>query len=103
MQELSKDEFIITTQAIGVTLIYIWGSFCGPCRIFSPIIETLAEEYKYKAMVYKYSCDVDTQILDKYEILGVPTLLFFKDGILKEKTTGVQSESNIKEILDELI
>ena len=92
-------------DAEGLVIVDFWAEWCMPCRILGPIIEELAEEYKGKVKVAKHNVDENPQVAGQYQITGIPTVLFFKDGELIDRYVGVQPkgvyESAIKNALGE--
>lgn len=64
----------------GVTLVDFWAEWCQPCKILSPIVEEFAGDYKDKMKVFEMNVDENTETPAKYNILSIPTLIFFKDG-----------------------
>jgi len=83
-------------------VVDFWATWCGPCRMIAPIIDELATEYEGKAIIAK--CDVDTSsdVPVKYGIRNIPTLLFFKNGELKDKIVGAATKAAIKAKLETL-
>ena len=77
-------------------MIDIWAPWCAPCRFVSPIIEQVASEYKDKLKVGKLNVDENRDTAIKYGIMSIPTLLYFKDGKLVDKTIGVVSKDTIE-------
>ena len=73
--------------------------WCGPCRMLSPVIEQLHNEFEGKAVIGKVNVDDNQQIAVEYGIRSIPTLLFFKNGELVDKLTGVFPKEVIAEKL----
>jgi len=80
-------------------LIDFWAAWCVPCRMLAPTVEQIAEIHKDKLKVAKMNVDENTKTPGKYGIRGIPTLLLFKGGELKETMVGVQSKDKIIEII----
>lgn len=78
---------------------------CPPCRILAPTIETLGSRYKGKAAICKVSLDhVETRgLAQQYRIMGIPTVLFFKNGKETQRLVGLRSEEEYSRVLDQMI
>ena len=83
-------------------LIDFWASWCGPCMMLSPIIEEIANEYDGKVVVGKANVDEQMDLAVSFGIEVIPTLLFFKNGEIVKKTTGVLEKAEIEKILNSL-
>jgi len=84
-------------------LVDFWAEWCGPCKMLSPTIDTIAEKYNGKVKVGKVNVDKDPGIAQKYSVRGIPNILVFMDGVVKEQLIGNVPESDISNILDKLI
>lgn len=84
-------------------VVDFWAAWCGPCRLINPIIEALADAYEGKAKIAKVNIDDYEDLASQYHIMGVPTLLFFKDGKLIDRTEGVIPKEAIAERIDGLL
>lgn len=82
----------------GSVLVDCYATWCGPCKMLSPIIDKIAEENK-KYNFYKLDIDNAEEVVKEYGIMSIPTLLIFQDGELKEKVIGLHSKSEIEELL----
>ena len=80
-------------------VVDFWAEWCGPCRMISPLIDELNEEYEGKVNIGKVNVDENDEISSEYGIRSIPTLLFFKNGELVDKHIGAAS----KAVLDEKI
>lgn len=76
-------------------LIDFWAEWCGPCKMIAPIVDQIAEEYDGKLKVGKLDADANQDILMRYGVMGIPTLLLFKGGELVERITGYQPKDKI--------
>lgn len=84
-------------------LIDFWATWCGPCRVLAPTVDEIAEEFEGRAVVAKCNVDDCEDISMKYGIRNIPTLLFFKNGELVDRTVGVVSKQDIADRLTKLI
>lgn len=76
-------------------LIDFWAEWCGPCKMIAPLVDEIATEYEGKLRVGKLDADANQDILMRYGILGIPTLLLFKNGEVAERITGYQPKDKI--------
>ena len=83
-------------------LVDFWAEWCGPCKIVSPTIETLAAEYQGKIKVAKLNVD-DNQTAARYGIRSIPTVALFSGGDIKNTYIGVQSKRRYEEGLNALL
>ncbi len=81
-------------------LIDFWATWCGPCKAIAPIVEQLAEEYGDKMKVGKVDADSNQDVLMRYGIMSIPTLLLFKGGEPVARITGYQPKQRILQQLE---
>ena len=81
-------------------LVDFWAAWCAPCRMLAPVVEQIAEKYEGKAKVLKLNVDENTLTSGKYNIKGIPTLLLFKDGVVKEQIVGNTTKGTISKMID---
>jgi thioredoxin 1 len=95
------DEVVIKSDK--PVVVDFWAEWCGPCRMIAPIIEEISNEFSGKALVVK--CDVDNSpaVALKYNIRNIPTILFFKNGIVADKQVGAVPKNNFVAKLNALI
>jgi thioredoxin len=84
-------------------LVDFWAVWCGPCRMLAPTVEEIASEYTGRLKVLKLNTDDNQEIASRYQIMGIPTLLFFKGGDLVDKVVGVLPKRQIKERVDAIL
>lgn len=84
-------------------LIDFFATWCGPCRMMSPIIDELANEYSGKVKIFKLDVDENSSTSMKFGIQSIPMLIFFKGGNTVDTAIGFQSKEKIKEKLDAIL
>lgn len=86
-----------------VVLIDFWATWCGPCRMLAPVVEEVAAEFEGKAVVAKCNVDEAREVAMQYRIMSIPTLVYFKNGEVADKTVGVVSKESIVSKLNNLL
>lgn len=84
----------------GVVLIDFWAEWCGPCKMLTPVIHELADEFIRKAKVAKLNVDECGEIAMKYGIMSIPTVLIFKDGRQIEKSIGAVPKETLAALIN---
>jgi len=87
-------------KATEPVLVDFWAAWCAPCRMLAPVVEAIAEEYEGKAKILKLNVDDNMETSAKYNIKGIPTLLLFKDGVVKEQIVGNTTKGTISKMID---
>jgi len=90
-------------QSSDLVMVDFWAVWCGPCQMVAPIVEELANEYSGKLKVMKLNTDEAPEVAGKYQIMSIPTILFFKDGQTVEKIVGARPKPQFKQIIDSLL
>ena len=83
-------------------LVDFWAEWCGPCKMLSPVIDELANEYAGKISIGKLNVDENSDIASNYGIRSIPCLLFFNKGKVEKQIMGAVSKAEISETLDNL-
>jgi thioredoxin 1 len=76
-------------------LVDFTADWCQPCKMIAPIVHQLAGEWDGKVKVVKLDADANPNIMMQYGVMGIPTLMLFKSGELKERMTGYQSKDKL--------
>jgi thioredoxin 1 len=84
----------------GVVLVDFWAEWCAPCRRLAPTVDQLAEDYNGKITVAKMNIDENPSTPTRFMIRGIPTLLLFKDGELKETIVGLAAKDDLVRVID---
>ena len=87
----------------GLVMVDFWAVWCGPCRIIAPVVDELAHEYEGRLRVLKLNTDENPDVASRYQIMGIPTLLFFKDGKPVDKIVGAAAKKQFKDKIDSLL
>lgn len=97
---LTKENFNETVKAGRPVLVDFWASWCGPCRMVSPVIDQIAEEYAGKIHVGKVNVDEQGELAAEFAIVSIPTVILFKDGKELKKLIGVHSADDYADMID---
>ena len=103
MQTVTDTNFKDILASKSVVLVDFWASWCGPCRMLSPIVDDVAEAFAGRIEVAKCNVDDQEEIAEEYGIRSIPTLLFFKDGELADKTIGLVGKAEIESKINNLL
>jgi thioredoxin 1 len=76
-------------------LVDFWAEWCGPCKMVAPIVNEIADEYDGKLRVVKVDADANPELVITYNVMGIPSLLLFKDGVVIDRVTGYKPKAQI--------
>lgn len=82
-------------KASELVLVDFWAVWCGPCRMVAPIVDEIAKEFEGKLKVVKLNTDENPDIAGKYRIMGIPTLMFFKNGQTVDQVVGAVPKAQL--------
>ncbi|MDO5732545.1 MAG: thioredoxin [Eubacteriales bacterium] len=84
-------------------LVDFWAEWCGPCRMVTPLIETLAEAYDGRAKVGKINVDEQSELAFQYHVSSIPTLILFKNGEVLQRITGARPYEELEAFLKQAL
>ena len=90
-------------KASELVMVDFWAVWCGPCQMVAPIVDELAQEYAGKLKVRKLNTDENPEVAGRYQVMSIPTILFFKNGQPVEKLVGARPKRQFKEMIDSLL
>lgn len=96
MIEIKNNEFRSEIKD-GIVLVDFYAQWCGPCRMISPVLEQLHEEYDGKVKFVKVDIDVNPETAKEYGVMSIPNLLIFKDGELADRLLGFKSKQTLQQ------
>ena len=100
LNEENFEDFLSKDKPI---LVDFWAEWCGPCKMLTPVIDELSNDFAEKAIIAKVNVDESPGIAQKYSIRSIPSLLFFHKGEVKHQLVGVSSKQDIASIIEKLI
>jgi thioredoxin 1 len=83
-------------------LVDFWAEWCGPCRMVAPILEEMASENE-SLSIAKLNVDENPQVAMQHDVMSIPTLILFKDGVEKKRLVGARSKNALQDELAEFI
>ncbi len=101
--EFTDDNVKSVIESGKPVVIDFWAEWCGPCRMVSPLVEELAEEFDGKVEIGKLNVDENVDTPNEYGIRNIPTILFFKDGKLVDKQVGAAPKSALKSKVEAIL
>ena len=95
------DEVVLKSEK--PVLVDFWAAWCGPCRMLTPIVEELSQDFKDNVVIAKVDVDANQEFAAKYGVRNIPTVLIFKGGEVVDKQVGVAPKATYTEKLEALI
>ena len=100
IKHLTTAEFASLTQAAPLAMVDFWASWCGPCKMLSPTVEAIAQEYDGKVLVGKVNVDEQMELAMRFQVSSIPMLVVFKDGKAVAKSVGYRPKSEIAAMVE---
>ena len=103
-KDANEDNFdSIVINSDKPVLVDFWAEWCGPCKMLTPTIDAISEEYNDRSTIVKVNVDEAPAIATKYGIRSIPSLLFFNKGKVIEQKVGAVSKEELTSVLDKLL
>ena len=100
IDEANFDNEVVKSQQ--PVLVDFWAEWCGPCKMIAPILDEIAKEKAGSFKVGKVNVDDNQSLSARYNVRAIPTLLFFKNGQLRDQVTGMTSKKDLLNRLEAL-
>jgi len=84
-------------------LVDFWAEWCGPCRLVAPVLDEIAKEYQGKISIGKLNVDENPRTSASFDVMSIPTMILFKDGVEKKRIIGARPKHNIVNELSEYL
>ncbi len=99
----SKEEFQQMLKEEGILIVDFFATWCGPCKMLSPVMEQIAEEYGDKLKVVKIDIDKNSELSEEYEVQSVPTVFIIKNGEIVSRETGFNPFNKYSQLIDKCL
>lgn len=98
-KHLKSAEFDEAVKAAPVAMVDFWAEWCGPCKMLSPAVESLAEKYGDQVLVGKINVDQEPELARAFGIMSIPTVVFLKNGREVDRKVGLMPEAALEAAL----
>jgi thioredoxin 1 len=83
-----------------LVLVDVWASWCGPCKMISPIVDEISSDYQGRLSVGKLDADSNRETITELGVRNIPTILLYKNGEIVDKSTGAVTKQKLVEMID---
>ena len=104
MTSLDQDSF--ETEVLkqeGISVVDFYADWCNPCQLLLPILDELAVELKDNVKFFKCNIEGQREIARKYKVMSIPTIIFFKNGEVMDKLTGLSEKKEILKFVNKML
>lgn len=101
--EIINEKNFKEKTAKGVVIVDFFANWCGPCRMMTPILEDVKEDFGEKIQIFKVDVDEDENLARSFGIMSIPTIFIYVDGQLKEKHVGLWGQEALTETINKLL
>ncbi|MCL4423014.1 MAG: thioredoxin [Actinobacteria bacterium] len=98
LNDATFDEHVSTASA--PVLVDFWAEWCGPCKMIAPILEEVALEHEGRIEITKLNIDDNLETTRRFEVMSIPTLILFKDGLPQLRIVGAKPKSQLLKDLE---
>ena len=99
-KNLTLNEFDQLVDEAPLAMIGFWAVWCGPCKMLSPAVEEIAEQYGDKVLVGKVNVDEEPELARRFGVMSIPTVVFLKNGREFDRKVGVMPAKAFTDVLD---
>ncbi|MDE1850334.1 MAG: thioredoxin [Candidatus Micrarchaeota archaeon] len=97
VDDINKDKFDVNVLSAKTPVVVdFWAEWCGPCRVFSPIVEEVSSELDKKVKFYKLNVDDNPEIAERYNVMSIPTAVLFDKGEVRAVSIGALPKESLK-------
>ena len=96
---LTNENYENILNSNSLVVVDFWATWCGPCRMVSPVIEDLANEFEGQTSVCKLNVDELPDLAAQYKIMSIPTVMIFKNGEVIDKAVGVRTKEEYQNMI----
>ena len=100
IKHLKSADFTAEMEAASLALVDFWADWCGPCKMLSPVIDSLAEKYDGRVLVGKVNVDEEPELARFFGVMSIPTVVFLKEGREFDRKVGLMPAEAFEQVLD---
>ncbi len=100
VKHLKTEEFNALMEQTPLAMVDFWASWCGPCKMLSPLVEEIGAQYEGKALIGKVNVDEEPELARQFGVMSIPTMVFLKNGREFDRKVGVMPPQAFTDVLD---